>query len=259
MEKTKRYPAMRFSSRIIRAAIYVCRQQSNGRDERLTRLSVSNGEVQWNYDNIDEFLTEYSSANFNGAWLQIFWLDMNSSLAITVGENTNILVSSKNREHIEQVFSVFEEASDRDRVHIFPNLEIRIFIGHGRDDQWRKLKSHLQDKHRLEILAYETGARAGHAIRDILEAMSDEASFALLVLTAEDRAETGLRARQNVVHECGLFQGRLGFDRAILLVEEGVELASNFDGIQQLRFETGRISEVFGDVIATLRREFGPI
>ena len=89
--------------------------------------------------------------------------------------------------------------------------------------------------------------------------MSRKASLALLVLTGEDKTEDGIRARQNVIHECGLFQGRLGFDRAILLVEEGIELASNFDGIQQLRFKKGRITEVFGDVIATIRREFGPI
>jgi hypothetical protein len=36
-------------------------------------------------------------------------------------------------------------------------------------------------------------------------------------------------------------------------------MASNFDGIQQLRFKKGHISEVFGDVLATIRREFGPI
>lgn len=158
-----------------------------------------------------------------------------------------------------RVFSVFEEAGPEDITELLPDDEIKIFIGHGRDVQWEKLKTHLQDKHRLEIIAYETGARAGHAIRDILEDMSDQASFALLVLTGEDRTESGIRARQNVIHECGLFQGKLGFDRAILLVEQGVELASNFDGIQQLRFEKGRISEVFGDVIATLRREFGPL
>ena len=68
-----------------------------------------------------------------------------------------------------------------------------------------------------------------------------------------------IRARQNVIHECGLFQGRLGFDRAIMIVERDIELASNFDGIQQLRFDKGRISEVFGDVLATIRREFGHI
>jgi hypothetical protein len=44
-----------------------------------------------------------------------------------------------------------------------------------------------------------------------------------------------------------------------LLVENGVELASNLDGIQQLRFKRKGISAVFGDVIATIRREFGPL
>ena len=126
--------------------------------------------------------------------------------------------------------------------------------GHLGSDEWIKLKSHLQDKHRLTIEAYETGARAGHTIRDILK------SFALLVLTGEDETKDGVRrARQNVIHETGLFQGRLGFDRAIMLVENGIELASNFDGIQQIRFDKGRISETFGEVLATLKREFGPI
>jgi predicted nucleotide-binding protein len=59
-----------------------------------------------------------------------------------------------------------------------------------------------------------------------------------------------------VVHEVGLFQGVLGFDRAIVAIEEGVEAFSNIQGIHQLRFSTGNIREVFGDVLATLKREF---
>ena len=52
--------------------------------------------------------------------------------------------------------------------------------------------------------------------------MLDDAAFALLVLTAEDEiAEGELQPRMNVVHEAGLFQGRLGFTKAIILVEEG--------------------------------------
>jgi predicted nucleotide-binding protein len=83
-------------------------------------------------------------------------------------------------------------------------------------------------------------------------------SFALLVLTAEDETGEGeMRARQNVIHELGLFQGRLGFPRAIAVVERNTELLSNLDGVQQLRFNKGNIAEVYGDVIATLRREFG--
>jgi predicted nucleotide-binding protein len=47
-------------------------------------------------------------------------------------------------------------------------------------------------------------------------------------MTAEDeRADGKLNARLNVVHEIGLFQGRRGFNRAIILLEEGCEEFSN--------------------------------
>ncbi len=120
------------------------------------------------------------------------------------------------------------------------------------------MKEDLQDKHGYKVEAYEAGARAGHAIRDILGEMLETSSFAVLVLTGEDDTAAGdLRARQNVIHEAGLFQGRLGFARAVLLVEDGVELFSNINGIQQIRFANGHIAETFGEVLATLLREFG--
>jgi len=40
--------------------------------------------------------------------------------------------------------------------------------------------------------------------------MLGKTSFAILVMTGEDKIEDGeMRARQNVVHELGLFQGKL--------------------------------------------------
>jgi predicted nucleotide-binding protein len=48
--------------------------------------------------------------------------------------------------------------------------------------------------------------------------------MALLIFTAEDEQNGGkIRARMNVVHEAGLFQERLEFKRAIILIEEGCE------------------------------------
>ncbi|MGH2442129.1 MAG: TIR domain-containing protein, partial [Chloroflexota bacterium] len=64
-----------------------------------------------------------------------------------------------------------------------------------------------------------------------------------------------LVARRNVIHEAGLFQGRLGFERAIILLEEGCEEFSNIHGLGQLRFPRGRISAVFDDVRRVLERE----
>jgi predicted nucleotide-binding protein len=44
----------------------------------------------------------------------------------------------------------------------------------------------------------------------------------------------------NVVHEAGLFQGRLGFERAIILLEEGCKSFSNIEGLGQIRFPKGQ-------------------
>jgi predicted nucleotide-binding protein len=77
-------------------------------------------------------------------------------------------------------------------------------------------------------------------------------------MTGDDETAEGQhRARQNVVHEIGLFQGRLGFSRGIVLLEQGVGEFSNLQGIQQIRYSKGNIRETFGDVLVTLRREFG--
>ena len=75
------------------------------------------------------------------------------------------------------------------------------------------------------------------------------AAIALLVMTAEDEmADGGLQARMNVVHEAGLFQGRLGFTRAIVLLEEGCEEFSNIHGLGQIRFPKGNVSAKFEEI-----------
>jgi predicted nucleotide-binding protein len=138
-----------------------------------------------------------------------------------------------------------------------PEIRPKIFIGHGRSAQWRDLKDHLTDKHGYQVNAYEVGVRSGYTITHILGEMLTESSFALIVMTGDDETTDGhTRARQNVVHELGLFQGRLGFNRAIMVTENALEPFSNIDGVQQIRFNHN-IAETYGDVLATLRREFG--
>jgi len=60
---------------------------------------------------------------------------------------------------------------------------------------------------------------------------------------------------QNVIHEIGLFQGHLGFGRAVVLLEEGCEEFSNIHGLGQLRFPRGNIAASFEDVRRALERE----
>jgi predicted nucleotide-binding protein len=86
--------------------------------------------------------------------------------------------------------------------------------------------------------------------------MLDQACMAFLVMTAEDEQTDGtLHARENVIHEAGLFQGKLGFERAIILLEEGCQEFSNIHGLGQIRFPKGNIKAAFEDIREVLKRE----
>lgn len=75
-------------------------------------------------------------------------------------------------------------------------------------------------------------------------------------MTAEDEQASGkVHARMNVIHEVGLFQGRLGFERAIIMLEEGCEEFSNVHDLGQIRFPKGKIAESFEEVRRVLERE----
>jgi len=75
-------------------------------------------------------------------------------------------------------------------------------------------------------------------------------------MTAEDQQTTGeYLPRMNVVHEAGLFQGRLGFERAIVLLEDGCEEFSNITGLGQIRFTKGDILSRSEEIRMVLERE----
>jgi predicted nucleotide-binding protein len=138
----------------------------------------------------------------------------------------------------------------------------RVFIGHGGDGQWRDLKDSLRDQHHFDVDAFEAMTRTSQVISQIVQGMAEGSTAAVLVFTKADEMKDGTwRARQNVVHEAGYFQGRLGWERTILVVEEGVVLPSNFDGTQHIGFPSGVISAAEGRVAAALQairnRPFG--
>jgi predicted nucleotide-binding protein len=131
-----------------------------------------------------------------------------------------------------------------------------IFIGHGRSPLWARLQVFIQNDLNLQTVSYESESRVGQSIVPVLERMLDQANFAVLILTAEDESASGSkRARQNVIHEVGLFQGRLGFKKTILMIEEGLEEFSNIAGLQYIPFRADRIEDKFYELQRVLKRE----
>jgi predicted nucleotide-binding protein len=253
MQKTKSYENVRFDAQTFSEAEAALGPKNNYRT-----LDVSFADSQWSFDTFEEFL---AAADKGSPGLLVSTSDGKRSLWLnTYDRLTTVQVGAPTRNEIESIFAVFEKNAERCRLPVADKTAppSKIFIGHGRNPQWRDLKDHLHEKHGYAVEAYEIGSREGHAVRDILEEMLDESSFALLVMTGEDETKDGnFRARQNVVHESGLFQGKLGFSRAIILLEHGTEEFSNIAGLQQIRFSKGKIKESFGDVLAVLKRELG--
>jgi Predicted nucleotide-binding protein containing TIR-like domain len=133
---------------------------------------------------------------------------------------------------------------------------VKIFIGHGHSAEWLKLKNFIQDRLHLIPDKFDMESAAGIATTERLAEMLDDARFAFLVLTGEDEQAVGkLQARQNVIHELGLFQGRLGWKKAIVLLESECDEFSNIAGLGQIRFPKGDIGAAFEQIRAVLERE----
>ncbi len=255
--KTKRFAGIHFPAETIRKAsdafISYCQEAPD-----IQTFFASREDEEWKYDSLNEALSEYRKPDTR---LDIEYGDLKRNqfkVSASVTGST-ITVELSDSAKIESIFEIFEGAVDTAKPLEPPRPPkdpLKIFIGHGRSSEWTKLMMHLQSLHGYNVQAYETGSRAGHEIRNILESMVASSSLAILVMTGEDVMEDGsVRARQNVIHEVGLFQGRLGFHRVFVMLEHGCDHFSNLDGIQWINFAKDNIREGFGDVLAAIKRE----
>ena len=146
-----------------------------------------------------------------------------------------------------------QQTVNRDTMN---NENKKIFIGHGGSDIWKVLRDFIVDTLELEYEEFDRVSPAGEFIGNRLEEMLDKSCMAFLIMTGEDEQADGLlHARENVIHEIGFFQGRLGFKRAIILLEEGCQEFSNIRGIGQIRFPKGDMRAAFEDIFKVLKRE----
>ena len=136
------------------------------------------------------------------------------------------------------------------------NENKKIFIGHGGSHVWRELKDFIEDTLGLDCVEFNSVSPAGKSTVDRLKEMLAESCMAFLIMTGEDEQPDGkLRARSNVIHEVGLFQGKLGFERAVILLEEGCEDFSNIHGVTHIPFPKGSIEVTYGSILKVLKRE----
>jgi hypothetical protein len=104
-----------------------------------------------------------------------------------------------------------------------------VFIGHGRSRMWLELKVFVENRLGLRSDEFNQVPVAGITTTARLKEMLDDAAIAFLIMTAEDEMlDGGVQARMNVVHEAGLFQGRLGFKKPSCCWKKVVKNSATF-------------------------------
>ena len=131
-----------------------------------------------------------------------------------------------------------------------------VFVGHGGAKDWQELAVFLKDELKCKVVEFNSEPTAGLFSGERIMDMLAQSRFAFLVMTAEDeRADGSFQARQNVIHEIGLFQGRLGFSRAVMVKDDGANSFSNVAGLTYISFRRGELRNAFNEVTRTLMRE----
>jgi predicted nucleotide-binding protein len=122
-----------------------------------------------------------------------------------------------------------------------------VFLSHGHNELLKlKLKDFLTVRlgHPPIILAEQ--ASRGFTVVEKLERVSEICCFAVILMTKDDQqVDGGIRARQNVIHEIGFFQGKYGRKNVVLLAERGIELFTNISGIIRIEFEATNFEQCY--------------
>ena len=119
----------------------------------------------------------------------------------------------------------------------------KVFIGRGGTGHtWRAVKDHLVGKG-WEVEEFEQGAMAGGQIQSRLEKMMEGTRWGVIVATRDTEQEE--RTRENVIHEIGYAQGRLGWGKVIILKQHECKLPSNLDGTLRIDFNGDEIESTF--------------
>ena len=138
-----------------------------------------------------------------------------------------------------------------------PQRERRIFISHGTAPDWREVQQFIERDLSIQTLELAQEPNRGRTVLQKLTEESDLCSYAVVVMTGDDRVQDGAsRARENVMHEIGYFQGKFGLVNVCLLHEEGVNIPSNIHGLVYIPFPKDLVRAAFGALGRELRTVF---
>lgn len=120
------------------------------------------------------------------------------------------------------------------------NKQIQIFIGHGHHLIWARIGLFLSDILNIKPRYFEDSNKCSSIIPEEIDNFVNDSNIKMGIFTLmkEIQSKDGKwLPRPNVIDEAARFATKLGKDRVILVVENGVEIPSNLQGILYLPFD----------------------
>ena len=114
----------------------------------------------------------------------------------------------------------------------------KVFIVHGHNEGIKEALARLLTRLNLEPVILHEQPNGGKTLIEKFESHSTTVEYAVVIFTSDDRGYPANcpdsikpRARQNVVLELGFFMGALGRNRVCVLMEDDIEIPSDYNGV----------------------------
>jgi predicted nucleotide-binding protein len=114
----------------------------------------------------------------------------------------------------------------------------RVFMFHGRNPLWKEVADFIWKKLEIETVALREEDNGDVIDIDALDRATEDASHAVVVVTADD-------SRERMVHAIGYFQGLYGPANVLVLRESSVEEFSSVAGTVTETFDGRNVSHAF--------------
>lgn len=154
---------------------------------------------------------------------------------------------------IDQIFEI--RANSELAAPAQPALR-RVFVTHGHSSDWREVQAFIEKDAGLATIELAQEPNRGLTLIEKLLENASRCDSAVIVMTGDDVINVDeVRARENVIHELGFFQGKYGRGKVIMLHEEGVNIPTNLAGVAYIPYPKRTIASA----LYVLQRELKAI
>lgn len=137
--------------------------------------------------------------------------------------------------------------------------QTKVFVIHGHDEEnLKNLKLLLYEFNLKPIVLKETHFLAAMTIIECLEKICLQCKYAIALCTPDDEVRKDdkiyFQPRANVLYELGWFCAKRGRRNLMIIVRQGAEIFSDFDGILRINFQEN-VSECYQSLHKALKEK----